>query len=235
MGSLDIHHLYASLNRRLRSKRMRRMWTAMELNRQSLVLDVGGTRSIWAMLPERPRIVFLNLLPPAENDDSMDDVLGDACRLPFKDKAFDIVFSNSLIEHLYSLDRQQAFADECRRVARGYFIQAPNQRFFLEPHFLTPVVHWFPRRLQARLLRNFTVWGWIARPDYEQCRDLVDELRMPTVREMRNFFPDGDIWRERLLGLTKSLLAVKTDYIDRSRNLSRSLVRDRKACDQFEQ
>jgi ubiquinone/menaquinone biosynthesis C-methylase UbiE len=57
-------------------------------------------------------------------------VLGDARELPFKDNSFDVVFSNSLIEHLYSFGQQQKFADECRRVAPRYCVQVPNQHFF---------------------------------------------------------------------------------------------------------
>ena len=37
--------------------------------------------------------------------------------------------------------------------------------FPIEPHVLTPFIHWLPRKLQARLLRNFTVWGLMTRPD----------------------------------------------------------------------
>ena len=136
------------------------------------------------------------------------DVIGDACRLPFKDRSCDVIFSNSLIEHLYTIDRQFQFADECRRVGRRYFVQSPNRHFPIEPHLLTPFIHWIPQRFRSRLLRNFTVWGWVARPSPQQCQQFVSEVRMVTGGELRAMFPDARIWRERVVGLTKSVMAV---------------------------
>jgi len=187
------------------------MWQALGLTPESRVLDVGGTDGIWSLLPEQPRVVLLNLgAPPRQaRDERRQYVVGDACRLPFTDNAFNALFSNSLIEHLYTFDRQAMFAGECRRVAGRYFVQCPNQRFTLEPHLLTPFVHWLPQRARLRLLRNFTVWGWLTRPSRAQCQQFIQEVRMLTAGEMRALFPDAVVWKERLLGLAKSLVAVK--------------------------
>jgi hypothetical protein len=204
----DIHRLYAIVSRGSRTARMRRMWSSLGMTRHSRVLDVGGTTSIWSLLPVRPRLVLVNLTPPQSRDGETLYVVGDACRLPFRDGAFEILFSNSLIEHLHTHHNQATFADECRRVASRYFVQAPNQRFPLEPHLLTPIVHWLPKRLQARLLRNFTLWGWLTRPDRGTCEGFLREVRMVTAREMRQFFPEARLLREKFLGLTKALVAV---------------------------
>jgi hypothetical protein len=58
-----------------------------------------------------------------------------------------------------------AFAEEIKRVGRRYFVQTPNKAFSLEPHVMTPLVNYLPKRWQRRLYRNFTLWGWLARPD----------------------------------------------------------------------
>jgi SAM-dependent methyltransferase len=187
---------------------MHRVQQELGFRHDTLVLDVGGTREIWDLLAEPPSVVFLNLRAPLERSGAMLDVIGDACRLPFKDRSFDVVFSNSLIEHLYSIDRQYQFAEECRRVGRRYFVQSPNRHFPIEPHLLTPFIHWIPQRLRSRLLRNFTVWGWVARPSIQQCQQFVSEVRMVTGSELRAMFPDASIWRERVVGLTKSVMAV---------------------------
>jgi hypothetical protein len=211
MSRPDIHRIYARISRRFRMARMRRMWSSLRITPDTRVLDVGGTVAIWSLLPARPRLVLLNLTPSALGDGEAHCVVGDACHLPFKNEAFDVVFSNSLIEHLYTRENQQVFADECRRVATNYYVQAPNQKFPIEPHLLTPVVHWFPKHLQARLLRNFTLWGWITRPDSTKCELFIEEVRMVTARDMRQFFPEAQILRERFLGLTKALVAVRND------------------------
>jgi hypothetical protein len=63
----------------------------------------------------------------------------------FETKSFDIVFSNSLIEHL-PRELQQAFAAECQRVGRHFYIQTPNKWFPVELHILLPIIHWLPLR-----------------------------------------------------------------------------------------
>lgn len=208
---MEIHGLYAKLSPRFRERRMRGFADAFGLDASARVLDVGGSSGIWTLLPTRPQVVLLNLVVDGEHGqgEGFTDVVGDARRLPFRDSAFDVVFSNSLIEHLSTYEQQRRFADECRRVGRRYFIQAPNRRFFLEPHLLTPSIHWLPKRARARLLRNFTVWGLMTRPTREECRQFVEEVRLPTERELRRWFPEAEIWRERTLGMSKSLMAVK--------------------------
>jgi Methyltransferase domain len=44
-------------------------------------------------------------------------VIDDACDLPFLDRSFDIVFSNSAIEHVGTWQRQIAFARKCNASA----------------------------------------------------------------------------------------------------------------------
>jgi Methyltransferase domain len=206
---VDIQALYAKVSPRFRIRRMRRFAEAFGIDSQTRVLDVGGTHHIWSLLPVRPKVVLLNLMPDEERGDGFANVLGDARQLPFKNGAFDLVFSNSLIEHLYTFDGQQRFADECRRVAARYYVQAPNQHFFLEPHLLTPFIHWLPKRARVRLLRNFTIRGLITRPTREECQHFVDEVRLLTIPDLRRLFPEAEIWHERVLGMSKSLMAVK--------------------------
>jgi Methyltransferase domain len=214
---MDIHSLYAKLSPQFRLRRMNRFAEAFEIDSRTRILDVGGSHHIWRLLPVRPRVVMLNILPP-DNEYNPDDrgtsnltvVLGDARHLPFKEDSFDLVFSNSLIEHLYTFDQQQRFADECRRVAARYYIQVPNQHFFLEPHLLTPFIHWLPKLARARLVRNFTVWGLVTRPTRKECEHFIDEVRLLTERDLRRLFPEAEIWHERVVGMSKSLMAVKS-------------------------
>jgi hypothetical protein len=206
---MNLHRLYAQLSPLFRARRMHRFAEAFQIDSGTRVLDIGGSRWIWRSLPVTPNVVLLNLLAHNDHGDGFALVLGDARNLPFKDNSFDVVFSNSLIEHLYSLDQQQRFADECRRVAPRYYVQAPNQHFFLEPHLLTPFIHWLPKPLRARLLRNVTVWGLVNRPTREDCQHFIDEVRLLTKRDLGRLFPEAEIWHERVLGMSKSLMAVK--------------------------
>lgn len=180
---------------------------------ETQILDVGGYPWVWPDSQVSSRITILNLhiLPGLENQwkDRYNLVIGDATCMQYRDQQFDIVFSNSVIEHLGTYQQQEKFAKEVRRVGKDLWIQTPAKCFFLEPHLLTPFIHWLPKRTQISFARYFTVWGWIARPTKEKAFEYVNELRLLNESEMRRLFPDCEIVKEKILGLTKSYIAVR--------------------------
>jgi SAM-dependent methyltransferase len=74
-------------------------------------------------------------------------VQGDALDLPFEDGAFDVAFSNAVIEHVGGREAQRRFVEEALRVARRAFVTTPNRWFPVEVHTRLPLVHWLPDRL----------------------------------------------------------------------------------------
>lgn len=218
---MNIHKLYHLFFRYFRPKRMRQFSRVFGLTPETRVLDVGGTLFNWSFLPEMPQLVILNIsLPPMERDRSITWVVGDGRHLPFKDGAFDIVYSNSVIEHLGSLENQRLFANECRRVGIRYYVQTPNKWFPVEPHLITPfihyLIHYLPRPVQRLLLRYFTVWGIVTRPTVQQCDNFLREVRLLDERALKELFPNAEIWRERVFGITKSLMLVKPQTGDKT-------------------
>lgn len=174
------------------------------------ILDVGGYPWCWKDSQIRAHVTTINLDPvdvPESIRDRCVSVVGDGTRLPFRDGEFDIVFSNSVIEHLGSWDRQKAFASEVARVGRSYFVQTPAREFFIEPHLMAPFIHWFPRRLQRMMIRNFTVWGWMTRPAPKQVESFLAEVRLLNRKEFRDLFPNAAILDEKALFFTKSYMA----------------------------
>ena len=141
-------------------------------------------------------------------------VHGDGCDIPFADQSFDIVFSNSVIEHVGGQEAQIRFAREISRVGRGYWVQTPNRYFPIETHLLTPFVHLLPRSARAFIVRRFTVWQWLHRPDAEHRRYYVEhfisDIRLLSAQELQALFPDAVIIRERFLMFTKSLIAYRS-------------------------
>lgn len=184
----------------------------MGLSRETTVLDVGGAVFDWKLceriLGYRPRVTILNTEHPTAAD-SMPWIVASGMELPFPSQSFDIVYSNSVIEHLYNKQNQQKFAREIARVGKRFFVQTPNRWFPVEPHYLTPFIHYCSPRIQIKLLRNFTIWGVMARPSAELCRRNIQEIRLLDERQMRELFPDAEIRHERVCGLTKSLVAVQ--------------------------
>ena len=171
------------------------------------ILDVGGTALNWSFVRTRPRITFLNL--PTDGDSN---VIGDGRHLPFRDRSFDLVFSNSVIEHLSSEEDQRRFANEVRRTGRAYWVQTPDRRFPIEPHLLTPFIHWLPREARKAIARRFTVWSLIERPSQDRwefyIRHCSEEVRLLDRRQLQDLFPEAEIRQERFLGMSKSLIAV---------------------------
>lgn len=206
---MDILKIYDVISPRFRRRRMRAFEAAFRPTAATRILDVGGRPANWRLIDATPSVTLVNPEAPTwELTERMTAVRGDGCNLPFADGSLDVAYSNSTIEHLGGTERQEAFARELRRVGRRYYVQTPNRWFPLEPHYLTPFVHFLPRSWQVKLLRHGTVWGWVARPTPEQVAEVVKEIRLLDHGTMRRLFPEARIERERLLGLTKSLIAI---------------------------
>lgn len=129
--------------------------------------------------------------------------------LSAQDNSFDIAYSNSVIEHVGDWESQKAFAHEVRRVARRYYVQTPSRGFFIEPHFIGLFLHWFPKKAQRKLLPFLSLRYWISGESRTFFDDLVHEVNLLTAKQMRELFPDARIVRERFLGMTKSLFAIR--------------------------
>lgn len=206
----DIHRLYGVFQRWFRSKRMRQFEKYFGPTQTTTVLDVGGTPFNWTLIKAQPRLTLVNLSStPPDLPWNISWMIADGRNLPFPTNSFDVCYSNSVIEHLGTPQEQQAFADEIRRVGRSYYVQTPNYWFFVEPHLITPFIHWLPATIRRRLLRNFTVWGLLTRPGPESCDKFVREVRLLTKKEMKELFPDAEILVERFVGLSKSFIAIK--------------------------
>ena len=192
---------------------MRYFLLRMRPTAETRILDVGGYPGNWDDPKVDADITLLNIHPidlsSRPSNYRMNAVVGDGCHLPYEDGAFDIVFSNSVIEHVGGWDRQMAFAAEMMRVGRALWIQTPARSFFVEPHLLTPFIHYFPRSIQRRLLRRFTIWGMITKPTPEQVETFLNEVRLLTEDEMNELFPDCQVLHERIAGLTKSFIAIR--------------------------
>lgn len=203
-----LFRLHRPVARYFRTKRLRRFLSDFNVDSTTHVLDVGGLAYYWSFLEDPPRVTIVNLEPPYDGAGSAAWVIADATRLPFPDGAFDVVFSNSLIEHIIGDEGRKAFAAEIQRVGRRFHVQTPNRWFFVEPHLMTPLIHFLPRSWQQRLVRNFTLWGWMTRPTGPEAEGFLDLTKLIDRREFRGLFPAARIVRERFLGLTKSFTAV---------------------------
>lgn len=193
---------------------MGRFERSFEITERTTVLDVGGSPLIWQFAKVRPRLTFLNLPPAIEKGHpEVNLVGGDGRLLPFRDKAFDIVFSNSTIEHVGTFAHQREFASEIARVGKRYWVQTPNRRFPFEMHVMLPFIHYLPRTWQRPVVTRFTGWEVLVPHTKDVRRDYLEhfltELRLLDAAELQALFPLARITRERFFGMPKSLIAYK--------------------------
>lgn len=176
-----------------------------------LILDAGGTKAFWETMKfdERDvKITLLNLWQEKVSSENFSSLTGDARDLSrFSDGEFDLVFSNSVIEHVGDFDDQKRMAEEIQRVGGRYFVQTPSRFFPIETHFFFPFFQFLPLKAQLFLARHLD-YGWFKRIKGVEKDQLVKSLRLLTANELAEIFPNSNISRERFLGLTKSYVVT---------------------------
>lgn len=175
------------------------------------ILDVGGTGYFWkdSTLLSHPglRITLLNLYPVEASHPAIHAVQGDATDMrEFEKGSFDLVFSNSVIEHLYTLELQQKMASEILRVGKSYFIQTPNVYFPIEAHYALPFAQYYPKALLHFILTQ-TKLSRLRKWSSAEASQYQEEIRLLNAQEMKALFPGASLLKEKVLGLTKSVTA----------------------------
>jgi hypothetical protein len=178
------------------------------------MLDVGGTSMFWEAVgwvgDPGVEITLLNMKQQPVHYENLRSIVGDARRMyQFQDAEFDLVFSNSVIEHVGNYDDQMKMAKEVQRVGKRYFIQTPSYYFPLEPHFFFPFFQLLPMDLRIFLLRRFSL-GWYKKtPDRAKAAKAVRSVRLLRKQEVRQLFPGARIHEERFCGLVMSFIAYR--------------------------
>jgi SAM-dependent methyltransferase len=196
-----------SVSLRSRKRKLELFLDELQPTADTTVLDVGadelafgegdgcGTLNFFEELyPWPERITALGLQDGSRFRARYPDipyVQGDACALPFADGAFDIVFSNAVIEHVGGRERQRRLVTEALRVGRRAFLTTPNRLFPLEVHTRLPLVHWLPDRLSHR------VYDAVGKGS-------AKELRLLSPRAFESLFPG----RVRIVNLGLTLVAI---------------------------
>jgi hypothetical protein len=212
-----------SVGSRLRSKRiaplLEMIRTVYDEKGSVDIVDIGGSKNYWRIIPQeyfnkyQVNITIVNL--PAdiseENHGPFRFVVGDGCNLvDFDDQAFDIAHSNSVIEHVGDWERMVKFAKELSRVAPRRFVQTPNYWFPIEPHFMTPFIHWLPKPLRIWLVQRFQLGHLPKAATIDEAVRLVESFRLLNKKMLQELFKDSEILTERLCWLPKSHIAVRS-------------------------
>jgi SAM-dependent methyltransferase len=192
---------------RSRKRKLRLFLDELRPTAETTVLDIGadelafgegdgcGTLNFFEELyPWPERITALGLQDGSRfraRYPHIEYVQGDACALPFDDDAFDIVFSNAVIEHVGGHERQRRFVSEAVRVGRRVFLTTPNRAFPLEVHTRLPFVHWLPDSLSHRA---YDLVG----------KGFAKDVRLLSAGSLKALFPG----RVRVVNLGLTLVAI---------------------------
>jgi hypothetical protein len=179
------------------------------------VLDVGGTPGYWqtfggGLAWDRLTVSVLNLTVSPVKLPGVVSLTGDARDMKeFDDFSFDVVHSNSVLEHVGRWDDMASMASEIRRIASRYFVQTPYFWFPIEPHARFPLLHWMPESWRYRIMMKRTCGFWQCQSDLGSAVKRIQSAVLIDKRQMKYLFPDARIVSERFFGLTKSLIAIR--------------------------
>lgn len=203
-----MNRLFVYLHRQSREKKYRLFQQLCLPSAGARILNVGASGvhmglsdQFEAFYPRLERVVGGGLSLPDVEDYArsfagVQALVFDGCRLPFPDKSFAVVYSNAVLEHLPSWEAQQRFAEEVRRVGRGWFVATPNLWYPVEPHYHLPLVQFLPQGWQRRLVRT------LGKTPYPV-------LRLLSKRQLRELFPESLILGCRVTFYPETLVAVR--------------------------
>jgi len=203
---------HLSLAYRARKKRWQHLIDTFPEFSEMRVLDLGGTPQSWELAPVIPKAVtIVNLQAHRSDNPNITSIIGDACNLPTSVAAeqFDLVFSNSLLEHVGGHSQRQQLADSVHDLAARHWVQTPYRYFPIEPHWVFPGFQWLPYEARVQISLRWNR-GHVRTHNREDAEHIVDEIDLIGISQMRRYFPSSTIWYERFAGLVKSLVALRT-------------------------
>ncbi|MCE2656521.1 MAG: class I SAM-dependent methyltransferase [Sediminibacterium sp.] len=212
------HHKKNSFVNQFRQKRFELLKNGIEKLIQKdhfKILDIGGDIQYWKNIGwQHPacKIHLLNLYEskvPENETHQFSSSVGNGLSLEYKKGEVDLIFSNSVIEHVGSYENQQIFAGEVRRVSDKYIVQTPSIWFPLEPHSLIPLFQFLPHPIRALLIMTFNINYFPKAKTYKEAIKVSHSTLMFTHKRFKQLFPEAEIQVERFLGIPKSYTAIK--------------------------
>lgn len=200
----------SSISTKLRENRFALFVETLSVKPSDKILDVGGAEYMWINSGFENSVTLLNLKFEKRNP-AFSYICADACDMHMiKDKEFDIVFSNSVIEHVGRGKKQTQFAKEVLRVGKKIWIQTPNKHFPIEPHFVFPFFQYFPNKIQKIIALKWPYSHYMfEKKGEDEILHGLSELNLLSVGDMKKLFDNSQIIFENFFGFIKNIIAVK--------------------------
>jgi hypothetical protein len=202
-----------SLGGRRRAERARWLAETFPDLAQMSVIDLGGRFLTWQRAPVRPKHVHVVNMQPLRVDvpEWAEFDLGDACALPahIAGRRYDLVFANSVIEHVGGHERRERFADSVHQLSDAHWVQTPYRYFPIEPHWMAPGMQFMPAAARAQLARQWPLSYGRGKSRETMLRAVLG-VELLDRTQLRYYFPDSQMRTETVLGVPKSLIAYRS-------------------------
>lgn len=186
------------------------------------IIDLGGRPAYWDLvgsdfLDEYDiKILCVNyseseLTKTPHKSGRIDQMVGDARNLSrFADNSFDLVHSNSVIEHVGQFSDMEKFAKEVLRLSPCHYVQTPYFWFPIDPHYpRMPLLHWMPRSARLKFMRKVPLRPGGPYPDMHKAMLHMESSVMLDRAQFRYLFPTSRHRFESFLGWPKSMIAER--------------------------
>ena len=211
--------IFSKLSNISRIKRLELFHKLFSPGKQTRILDIGaeinpnGNRGVQLIdsFPWKNNITAVNL--SKKHIDlinryypQVESVVADACKLPWPDNYFDIVYSNAVIEHVGRFQRQRKMAGEIMRVGKKWFVATPNRWYPFEFHLRLPFVSWIP----------YQNYHWVSRivkynhisNKYTFINKDKPDFRLMTAKELKRCFPGSKVIKHRITFMPETLITI---------------------------
>ncbi len=181
----------------------------MQPHKDTKILDVGftdddvypGVNFLETNYPYKKNITGLGMEEGStfkKNFPEVKVVVYDGSYFPFADNEFDIAWSNAVIEHTGSRDKQLLFLSELIRTSKSIFITTPNRWFPIEVHTRLPFFHYLPKKYFDRILwiigKGWAAGAYMNLLSINDMKKMLKELNIKnyTIKKNRKFFSTMD-------------------------------------------
>lgn len=210
-----VEKLATAISKRSRARKWTQFLALMTPGPTDRIIDVGVNTTEYSeadnylerqyAYPENITAVGVetNFAEFKERYPAVTTVTSDGTRLPFADDAFEIGYSNAVIEHVGGRDKQLAFLSELYRVSQRGYLTTPNRLFPIEVHTRIPLLHLLlPKTLFDRVATALGK-GW-ATGDYMHLLSRAELIALASKAGIRH----SEILSNRFLGFTMTFTLI---------------------------
>ena len=209
---------FSSYMRRKRFKHINKLIISIITHKGSCnILDIGGSEYYWDenddFISKHQDAITITIANLDEQEVDFADTSiftfkqDNACNERLYEEDYDLIHSNSLLEHVGDWDKMQQLAKLIRGKNVPYYVQTPNYWFPVEPHFRFIGFQWLPISWRARILMKRQM-GFRVAKSFSEAMESVESIKLVDRFQISSLFPDAKIVREKVGPLTKSFMAI---------------------------